>query len=309
MALLYFKVSEKVLKHRDKGFFHRHIMSIPWKVLKEFSKFIFINKNIYSNKIIKSIKFQSDIIVSITSYPKRISKLHITIRSILNQSFPPKKILIWLSKEEFPDELDSLPASLKKMLRYNVEIRFVEENLKSHKKYFYAFKEYPEEIIVTMDDDIIYYPNTIERLLSIHKRFPNAICANIIKKIEVDKDQFLSYVKWTNIKSKEFIHSKQFLAVGIGGVLYPPKLINTDVLFDVEKIFKLCLSADDLWLKACSFMVNTEVATGGSFYPNPITIPNTQKDGLRVINVNNNMNDIQWKKICDYLTLKPNYFR
>ena len=34
-------------------------------------------------------------------------------------------------------------------------IRFCED-LKAHKKYYYAFKEYPDDIVITVDDDVIY---------------------------------------------------------------------------------------------------------------------------------------------------------
>ena len=43
-------------------------------------------------------------VVSLTTFPLRIGKVHLTIQSILRQSRPADRILLWLSKEEFPEE-------------------------------------------------------------------------------------------------------------------------------------------------------------------------------------------------------------
>ena len=50
-------------------------------------------------------------VVSLTTFPLRIGKVHLTIQSILRQSRPADRILLWLSKEEFPEEAQ-LPANL-----------------------------------------------------------------------------------------------------------------------------------------------------------------------------------------------------
>ncbi len=308
MTSIYFKVSEKVFINRQKGFLHRYVLSFHWKVLKEVCKFIYIYKYLYFNKICKKLEKNSDITVSITSYPKRINNLHITVKSVLKQTIRPKKIIIWLFKDEFPDGINMLPKKLTNLFKYNVEVKFIDTNLKSHLKYYYVFKNFPDNYIITLDDDIIYYPNTIERLLKMHKMNPNTICANVAKKIEIKNNEFLPYNKWNIIKNKEINNSRKYIALGVGGVLYPPNLIDKNILFDPDTIKSICLNADDLWLKACSFIYNTKITTGGSFFPNPITIPNSQKVGLRTTNVNENLNDIQWEKICQRLKIEPKDF-
>ena len=50
-------------------------------------------------------------VVSLTTFPLRIGKVHLTIQSILRQSRPADRVLLWLSKEEFPEEAQ-LPENL-----------------------------------------------------------------------------------------------------------------------------------------------------------------------------------------------------
>ena len=43
--------------------------------------------------------------------------------------------------------------------------------------------------------------------------------------------------------------SKNFLILGVGGVLYPPNSVHHDI-FNIENIKNLSLTADDIWLTA-----------------------------------------------------------
>lgn len=61
-------------------------------------------------------------VVSLTTFPLRIGKVHLTIQSILRQSRPADRILLWLSKEEFPEEAQ-LPANLLRLKEKGLDIR------------------------------------------------------------------------------------------------------------------------------------------------------------------------------------------
>ena len=62
-------------------------------------------------------KVEHNIILSLTSFPLRIGKLWMVIESLLRQTVRAEKIIVWLSKEQFPD-INSVPQSI---LRYNAE--------------------------------------------------------------------------------------------------------------------------------------------------------------------------------------------
>lgn len=95
------------------------------------------------------------------------------LKSILWQTCPPEKIIVWLSEQEFPGRLNDLPEELKILMAKGIEFRFVSENFRSHKKYHYVFREYPDSKVITVDDDLIYPRNTVERLLSLSYQYPD----------------------------------------------------------------------------------------------------------------------------------------
>ncbi len=106
------------------------------------------------------------LVVSLTSFPKRICTIHLVIESILRQSLRPNKVLLYLSKEQFGDTVDesNLPKRLLALQKKGLEIIMVDGDLRSYKKFYYAFKDYPDSLVVTVDDDIIYNTDLIRTL-------------------------------------------------------------------------------------------------------------------------------------------------
>lgn len=128
-------------------------------------------------------KLRNDsIVVSMTTFPARISYVHLAIKSLLNQTVKPWKIILWLAKEQFQDV--EIPEQLRALCAYGLEIRFCEEDLLAHKKYYYAMQDFPEQIIVTYDDDIIYPEDSLEKLLAMHRQYPNTIFATGVGKLK-----------------------------------------------------------------------------------------------------------------------------
>ena len=95
------------------------------------------------------------VIVSLTSFPARIGKLWIVIECMLRQKSQPEKIMLWLSREQFPNELADLPKRLVEQTERGLDIKFVDNDFRSHKKYYYAFKEFKDKFELTIDDDLI----------------------------------------------------------------------------------------------------------------------------------------------------------
>ena len=76
----------------------------------------------------------------------------------------PDKILLWLAEEQFPGREADLPNNLvKDAVEDKFELRWCDD-IGSHKKYFYAMQEFPDDIIVTVDDDMYYDTDMIRRL-------------------------------------------------------------------------------------------------------------------------------------------------
>lgn len=183
---------KKVGSFREKGGVYKHLLSLPFQWLRRFYERKIISA-LAAQKEVSVLNNNSEIIISLTSFPARIATLHLVIKSLLKQTVLPEKITLWLSKEEFPDEMENLPQNLISLCKNGLEIFFVPDNLRSHKKYFYAFEKYQNMRIVTFDDDLIYGDDTLERLLKINQAFPQSVCANAIRKIAVSEAQFAPY--------------------------------------------------------------------------------------------------------------------
>lgn len=236
-------------------------------------------------------------IVSLTSFPSRIDRLWLVIESLLRQQFMPDKIILWLSKEQFSD-LDQLPKRLTKLMNRGLEIRLCEDNLRSHKKYYYALREFPNDNIITFDDDVFYNSNVLRILVEQHLKFPEAICCNEASKIKIDKDRVVSsYVKWENVKAEQF-PIKEIIPIGVGGVLYPPNSLHSEV-FNISAFKKHCFFADDIWLNMMAHMHNTKI-TKSSYDLFFLPVMNYRNKTLNSQNINEGLNDSQLADVRSY---------
>lgn len=196
------------------------------------------------------------LIVSLTSYPARIQAVSKVLESLYAQTMRPDGILLWLAEGQFPDREADLPRNLSEdALAGKFELRWCDEDLGTHKKYFYAMQEFADDIIVTVDDDTIYHPQTIYTLYHSYLEFPGAVSALRTALCVFDNEgELLPYSLWPSFYKKVVgIPTMQLAAIGKGGVLYPPHLLDARVL-DKNLMLGLCAShhipsGDDLWLK------------------------------------------------------------
>ena len=185
-----------------------------------------------------------DVIISLTSYPLRINTVSYTIKSLLKQDCHYKKIILWLAKEQFPQGEKELPTDLTDLISDSFCIEWCTD-LRSYKKLIPALKKYPDDIIVTADDDIIYPRDWLRRLVHAYSEHPDMIHCLRAHRIVIHNGNILPYQRW-NVK--EYNVSPSFLNffTGVGGVVYHSSLLYRDVMR--EDIFtKICPDADDIW--------------------------------------------------------------
>lgn len=110
------------------------------------------------------------IIVSMTSWLKRIENVCPVLKSILKQSMMPDLIELNLSLLEFPGRTDDLPVDLKNIVTASdiIEINWEETNDYSFKKIIPTLKKFYGEdyYLVSIDDDFIYKERYIEKLVT-----------------------------------------------------------------------------------------------------------------------------------------------
>lgn len=239
-----------------------------------------------------------DIIVSLTSFPARINNVWMVVDSICRQKMRPSSINLYLASEEFPNKDKDLPHNLERYKKYGLKVIWVPINLKPHKKYFYAFQEYLDKAVITIDDDVYYRSDLTSRLWNMSQKSGEAICANRVTPILNNDMQLSNYNQWG--KDVEVIPGKSFnyLAIGTCGILYPPGTLRNSEVFNIDSINRNCLNADDLWLK-CHEILNDVPVMTGDFYCQSIEIMGSQIISLRSTNCNTVMsgNDIQWNNL------------
>ena len=202
------------------------------------------------------------LIVSLTSYPARIGYVATALASILEQERHADLVVLYLAASQFPGGIASLPDDLAGMVdRGEVELRWCDADLGPHKKYFYALQEFKDDVVVTIDDDLIYHKSLLKRLWKSYLQFPHAISAARTHLItRSDDGEPLPYKEWLKSEMDYPLHvpSMQLIATGAGGILYPPNSI-ADTFLDESLIRELCPHADDLWLKAAQMVSGTPV--------------------------------------------------
>lgn len=255
-------------------------------------------KSLKSNQLKESKSNQSDIIVSFTSIPSRLKKVHITVRSILNQELQAKKIILWLNESD----KKYVPKSLLKLEGSIFNIKYVALNC-PHIKLIYALEQFPEASIVTCDDDFMYDKNWLKRLVEEHKNHPNTIIALKVRQIKFDNNKKLLPYKFWNLS--DFKNNNTILAIGSEGVLYPPKAF-LPIAINSELFLKLTPKADDLWFKAMAILNNTKITLAQNPPKKPIPIFGTQEISLKKGNVGQNQNVKQMENLIEYFNLNIN---
>ena len=247
-------------------------------------------------------KGKENIVVSLTSTVARIKHIFPTLYSLAGQTHKPDLIVLWLSKDEkFPLRV------IAKIKRMGIKVEF-KEDLGPNTKYHYAFGEYKNDLIITVDDDIIYHKEMIQELYSTFLKHPNLVIARRVHKIRFDADrQPVKYRDWIWEYRDSKSPAHELFATGVGGVLYPPSVTNLKCWKNTD-FLKVCPSCDDIWLKFCEFSQGIKVcAVENSRLCYDVVIARTQKNALAAENVGKEKNDEHIKSCMQYFGMSKGY--
>ena len=124
---------------------------------------------------------KEEVVITMTSWKKRINDVSKTIYSLLRNTYKPRSIELNLAEEEFPLKEKELPEDL--LLLKNeglVNINWCYRNVKTFKKVLPTVLKYYNEkdlLIMSADDDVEYQPDIIEKFVELHKKNPDAFIA------------------------------------------------------------------------------------------------------------------------------------
>ena len=164
------------------------------------------------------------IVVCMTSWSKRIKNVKKVVENVMGNTLQPDILYLNLSVEEFKNQELDLPKDLVDYFNNDEKliINWVEgENTKTMKKVFPVLKYLnDDDIIIPMDDDIMYPLDYIEKRVGEYKTH-------------------LQPISGINDKTKSYIYKKNRMYGNLGaGCLFTKKMINHWDEYVDEKILK-----------------------------------------------------------------------
>lgn len=242
------------------------------------------------------------LVVSFTSFPKRIGYTVNVIENVRRQTRTADKVLLYLAPEQFLGKEADLPqALLDQAKRGDVQIKWVPD-VRSHKKYHYVMQEYADCCVVTLDDDLAYPDDMLEKLFLCYLCNPDQVSAMRAHLTVVDAaaGALLTYDRWVKeYRGATYVPSPQLFVTSGAGTLFPPRVLHPLAL-DIDKAWSLCPYADDVWLNHMILLNGRSVVLAVDDFTMK-NMPGSQEEALQTINVDQNQNDVQYEKIRSWL--------
>lgn len=276
---------EVVLNHlksdgyiNDKSYIDRFTKNEKAKMAKYFVNSYSEDPSLYTHALKEMYGISNKLVLSLTTFSKRIETVDVTIKSLKEQSILADKIVLWLDETE--TSIEKLPGSLLSLQDDVFEIRFC-PNYKSYKKLIPTLELHASDTIITFDDDIEYPKDTVEKLYRTYLDNQECVVASYARNINVKDGKLLPYSEWKHIfreqKDKPLIN---ILPIGVGGVLYPSGSLHKDVS-RIDDFMKLAPHGDDLWFKCMTLLNNKKVICVNHGYNLSVNqIDGTQDIGL-----------------------------
>jgi hypothetical protein len=249
-------------------------------------------------------------IATLTSYPARIKTVNITINSLLKQTLQADLIVLYLGYDKFPHKEKDLPDDLLIQTNQGLSIHWVKD-IGCFTTLVPALIEFPDNVIINVDDDIDYSPQLFELLYNSYLKDTTSIHSMVARHILFYKKNFITpYNKWEGWHGSTKEPSYHNFIISTLGTLYPPRSLHKDVL-DIDLAFKLSPSNDDLWFWAQALRNGTHIRVAENAISSANYIPGTQEEGLFQTNlkgINDNLikNMLRfYPEIYDILNTEP----
>lgn len=203
------------------------------------------------------MKRNPKLIISLTTWYKRISTVHLVLNTLLNQSKKADGIILCINKEEMDEAHVEIPYEVIELVDKGFVTILWAENLKSYKKLVPTLLQYPDDIIVTADDDILYPINWLELLYASYLKYPKAIHCHKASYFLFDKS-FTLPANYKPCGDLDRLSPFNTYFVGCSGVLYPPHSLYKDVIRH-DIFMKIASENDDIWFWAMAVLKHTRV--------------------------------------------------
>lgn len=247
-----------------------------------------IKKEIIPDHPLNREKRDEIVVASLTSYPARINCVWLVVKSLFLQTYKPDRVILWLAEEQFPTK--ELPRNLTKMQNYGLEIKWVKD-IYGHKKYRVPVMEQTSnEVVITFDDDIVYSPKCIERLMAVHKKHPNSLVCERGQTYDDKKE--CNPGRWKTISDTGVIVPTYSMNPSPGGgCLIPFGAFHPDAVKE-ECFRRLAYKNDDLWYMFMCAANKTRMIKTRKYHKIFSLVEGSQIEQMATENVMGNQNNV-----------------
>jgi hypothetical protein len=232
------------------------------------------------------------VVVSLTSIPSRLAYVDLPVRSVLDQSRPPELTVLWLHRSL----ASSIPHRLAELVGPRFAIRYV-DGTSSHRKLVHSLEAFPDRVIVTCDDDVMYDRAWLAMLWADHELHPRDVIAHEGRAVAYTADGATKpYAEW-RWEARAGVSYPAFVPVGYGGALYPPHSLSPEVT-DAALYLTLSPTADDLWFKMMSLHAGTTSRRTTDPVAKPTPVIGAKGSALAQTNIVHDKNRVQWDALC-----------
>ena len=174
-----------------------------------------------------------------------------------------------------------MPSELRVLRSRRFEIRWIKKNIRSYKKLIPALKDFPEDVIITFDDDLLFHKDLVKRLLAAYMENPEVIHCHRIRNVLFDANGKLVYPKTHHVPFERPSYLNKLS--GGAACLYPPHSLHRDVSRE-DKFMTLAPTNDDLWFWLMAVLNGRRVNVVKDNIDRLEYLPDTQDVGLNMIN-------------------------
>lgn len=189
-----------------------------------------------------------NLIVSMTTIPSRFKRLEENLPSLLEyQTYKVEKLRINLDDCLSEEQLKPYKELQEKY--HQIELGTGEKRWRSCNKLLPTLKDYPDAVIITVDDDLYYAKDSIKTLVDKHNEFPNHIIAQESNPCVVVNGKFKFLMSYDIMADGFDSHSK----ILSNCCLWPPHIFEGSDVFNWDIMKSYTDGLDDelhLWLQA-----------------------------------------------------------
>lgn len=196
---------------------------------------------------------ESQLIVSMTSYPKRIRHAWLALESLFRQEDRNFRLILVLAESQFPGR--QLPRMIRKQIQKGLEILWVERDGRSFDHLGPAYQTFAGSDVISVDDDKFFYSTLVSQLRFAALKHPGAIVGWRGWEMRASNGTVKFYNKWVRA-NRGTPSSRLFMPPG-NGSLYPAGSLPAET-GDYDLRDTICPNADDVWYWAMARRAATQ---------------------------------------------------